>query len=69
MIINGVYIKGGNTSKKVKNLKRFVKEWTEFEDTEASQFNKGDADFISGSFNMGDETLDRYHDMANALEV
>ena len=68
MIANRIYNKG-NTSKKVKNLKRFTKEWTDFEDAEVSPYNEGDADFISGSFNMGGEVLDRYHTMANALET
>ena len=69
MIINGLH-KGGRLTDKARNLRRFTEQWVEFKDAEALEFGEDDAEFVSGALHLGDnEPLDRYHEMANALEV
>jgi hypothetical protein len=71
MIVNGLFTNNGHgrPSDKVQNLRKFTEQWAEFADAEALEFNEGDANFISGALHLGDGTLDRYHQLANNLEV
>lgn len=70
MIVNGIYIQGGHgrQTDKIRNLRRFTEQWTEFADAEALEFGEDDAHYVSGVLHMGDLTLDSFHEMANALE-
>ena len=70
MIIKGMLCgKGGKPTKKVKNLRRFTEQWAEFEDGEHVEFGDDDVEYVGGVLHLGEGNLDRYHELANGLEV
>ena len=70
MVINGTYRgNGGRPTEKTRNLKRFAEQWAEFEDEEILEFGGDDAEYIAEILQLGEGSLDHYHEMANALEV
>lgn len=68
-MINGTYANGGRPTDKVRNLKRFAKQWQEFEDEESLGFGEDDARYVAETLHMEGPGLGRYHAWADALEV
>ena len=66
MVVNGLYVHG-RPNDKVRNLRRFAEQWAEFKDEESLESSGDDTEFISGFF-PENGTLDKYHEMANAME-
>jgi len=62
--------KRGRPTDKARNLKRFGAQWAEFMDESPILFfGKDDAKYVEEVLHWEDPGLDKYHGMADALEV
>jgi hypothetical protein len=53
----------------VRNLRRFAKQWAEYEDEtqELLEFDEDDARYVSEVLFVGSSPMDKYRDMANLM--
>lgn len=61
----------GRRSDKEKNLRRFAKQWAEYEDEAQglSEYGEEDAHYASGVLHLGEDSMDKYNDLANAVQL
>jgi len=58
----------GRPTNEVRNLRRFTEQWEEFADQEFLKFGNDDVKYVAQSL-FDDPGLDKYNDLADALEA